>query len=456
MNEIRPLTFNDHLYRPISPDDPGIRDLADDVRKRGLLEPLVLTQDYYIISGHRRRVACLLADVKVVPCRISDLHSTDPRLPQWVAAANKQRVKSLDEVLREQAILPADPEEAHRVLTEFRKQASRVKRDEGLIELGERKDRSQISEAKTPFLKAILKVLEDHEDFWPLSVRQIHYYLLNDPPLIHASKPQSRYANDQKSYKALDELLTRARLERSVPFEAIHDPTRPVEAWRFPRNVGEFMRHEMKHFLKGYYRDLQQSQPNHLEIIGEKNTVQSIIRPVAEAFCIPYTLGRGYSSLPPRHAMVQRFRRSGKEQLVLLVVSDFDPEGEDIARSFPQSLRDDFGVQNIMPIKAALTDTQVTELRLPPMMKAKESSSRHRQFTARHGDNVFELEAVPPAQLQAMLRQTIDSVMSVEAFNAEVQSEKDDAAYLEGVRRKVQAALEASLDDQADDDDAAD
>jgi hypothetical protein len=78
------------------------------------------------------------------------------------------------------------------------------------------------------------------------------------------------------------------------------------------------------------------------------------------------------------------------------------------------------------------------------MMKAKETSSRHRQFTARHGDNVFELEAVPPARLQAMLRQTIDSVMNVEAFNAEVQTEKDDAAYLEGVRRKMHAALEAA------------
>jgi hypothetical protein len=42
-----------------------------------------------------------------------------------------------------------------------------------------------------------------------------------------------------------------------------------------------FVRDELDSFLKGYYRDLMQSQPNHIEIIGEKNTIRGIIRPVA-------------------------------------------------------------------------------------------------------------------------------------------------------------------------------
>jgi hypothetical protein len=74
-----------------------------------------------------------------------------------------------------------------------------------------------------------------------------------------------------------------------------------------------------------------QSQPNHSEIIGEKNTIGSIIRPVAAEYCIPMTLGRGYCSLPPRHEMAKRFQRSGKEKLLILILSDFDPDGETVS-----------------------------------------------------------------------------------------------------------------------------
>jgi len=54
-------------------------------------------------------------------------------------------------------------------------------------------------------------------------------------------------------------------------------------------------------------RDLLQSHPNHIEIVGEKNTIQPIIHPVAAEYTIPYTIGRGYASLPPRHELVGRY-----------------------------------------------------------------------------------------------------------------------------------------------------
>src|SRR5262249_35902416 len=161
-------------------------------------------------------------------------------------------------------------------------------------------------------------------------------------------------------------------------------------------------------FLKGYYRDLMQSQPNQVEIVGEKNTIEGVVRGVAEGYCIPYTIGRGYFSLPPRHAMAQRFRPSGKEDLILLVMSDCDPGGEDIPHSFARPWRDDFGIKSVRPVKVALTHSQVTEFGLPPaQMKAKKSSSRYRQFVDKYGDSVYELEAVPPDRLQTVLRAAI-------------------------------------------------
>jgi hypothetical protein len=378
---------------------------------------------------------------------VVDLTSTDPEFLVRLCECNRQRIKSLDEVAREQ-ILAANPEEEHRALLEHRRRRAEV--DVATIPLVGTMRRARISAAKEPMLQAIQSILRDWRPYWPLTERQIHYALLNDPPLIHARKPESRYRNTLQCYKATCDLVTRARLEGSIPFAAIDDPTRPIKVWDCHRQPGSFLRVEMDGFLKGYARDLQQSQPNHLEIVGEKSTLESILRPVAADYCIPLTIGRGYCSIPPRYQMQQRFHKSGKEKLILLAVGDFDPEGEDIARSFARSMRDDFAVVAIEPIKVALTAAQVQELRLPPVMQAKRTSSRFEDFVERHGHDVFELEAVPPEQLQAILRQAIDSVLDVSAFNAELDAEKRDAAHLAGLRR----ALRDNLDEWVEESDA--
>jgi hypothetical protein len=69
--------------------------------------------------------------------------------------------------------------------------------------------------------------------------------------------------------------------------------------------------------------------------------------------------------------MAQRFGHSGKRRLILLVLSDFDPEGDDIPRAMGRTLRDDFGVAEVEVIKIGLTGAQVRALRLPPVMSAK-------------------------------------------------------------------------------------
>jgi hypothetical protein len=163
-------------------------------------------------------------------------------------------------------------------------------------------------------------------------------------------------------------------------------------------------------------------------------------------YTIPYTIGRGYASLDPRHKLIERFRASGKERLILLVLSDFDPGGEEIAHSFVRSLRDDFNLNenDIEPIRVALTTTQIREFQLVPVMAAKQSSANYDRFVERYaGTVVRELDALTPAQLQEILTEAIDSVVDVEAFNAEVDREKEDSVWLNGVRRAVYEAIQS-------------
>ena len=143
--------------------------------------------------------------------------------------------------------------------------------------------------------------------------------------------------------------------------------------------------------------------------------------------------------------MAKRYRESGKERLILLVLSDFDPEGEEIAHSFARDLRDEHGVKYIEPVKVALTHAQVQQLALVPDMEAKVKSTNYKKFVDKYGTNVFELEAVPPATLQQMLRDAVDSVLDTETFNAEIQAEQTDWAYLDPIRRRVLGMLQQEL-----------
>jgi hypothetical protein len=434
VEELRPSSENAQLYRPVDPGDPEIIELARSVKAHGVQEPLIATANGYVVSGHRRLTAAKLAGLKVVPCKVLDFRKDEDhdRFMHLLRECNRQRIKTFDEKLREE-VITANPEVAYQSLIEHRQTQASLSLD--TIDIRGEKTRCKISPAKLPFLSAILTIIAERKKFWPLSDRQIHYPLLNDPPLIHASKPDSIYRNNKGSYQALTELLTRARIVGRIPMEVIQDATRPVTLWDVHQDMQGFIRREVEGFAKGYWRDLMQSQANHFEIVGEKNTIAPIIRPIAAEYCIPMTIGRGYCSLRPRYDIAQRFRKSGKDRLVLLMLSDFDPDGEEIAHSLARSLRDDFDVVNIEPVKVALTAEQVEEFELPPAMKAKIGSANYERFADKHGDNVWELEALPPETLQGVLQEAIDSVIDVDAFNYEIDHEKADAAKLEGVRR---------------------
>jgi hypothetical protein len=437
---LRPATLNNAIYKPVDDDDPATRELAESIRRTGVVDPLNVTEDWVIVSGHRRRAACVLAEVYEVPVRVLPILSTDPEFPEFLVRFNSQRVKTPAEQVREQVAL-TDPDDAYRAVLAHRAAAAKVKVKP--LEVGGRRARDRISGAKRPFLDAVRRVLDDLRDYWPVSDRRVHYVLLNDPPLRHASKPASAYRNDLASYKDLTHLLTRARIAGLVPFEAIGDETRPVETWDTHPHVAPFVAGQIDGLLRGYWRDLMQGQPNHVEIVAEKMTLEATVRGVAAAYTIPYTVGRGYSSLPPRKAMYDRYRASGKDKLVILFLADFDPEGWDIPQSFARSMQDDFGVEGVHPVRVGLNPGQVRRLGLPRNADAKVRSSRYPKFVERFGPAVYELDAVPVPTLQGWLREAINRVIDVAAFNRQVDRERQDAATLDAYRRAAVEYLKA-------------
>ena len=130
----------------------------------------------------------------------------------------------------------------------------------------------------------------------------------------------------------------------------------------------------------------------------------------------------------------------------LLVVSDFDPEGENIAETLSASLRDEFGI-DLTAYKVALTAAQVRQYGLPPMNTVKASSSRAKGFTAANGNHAYELEALEPAALQAIVAEAISSVLDRGRYDAEVAAEATDAATIAAYGARCRAILGTAVAD---------
>ena len=454
---LQPATVNHTIYKPVRDDDSEIIDLAKSVKKYGLIHPIVVTLDNVIISGHRRHRACRLAGLARVKVLREAILSTDPGFEGKLVEANRQRVKSPQESIREE-IVRTSPTDAHNALLAHRV-SERAKRSKQIDEAGLRvlkekaaARRSGISEEKRGMLDAAVAVVEQYRDYWPLTLRQIHYRLLTRSVLRNA-RTGLKYDNSQKAYKDLSDLLSRARLEELVPWESMHDPTRPRTEWEQWNNVGEYMRGELDSFLCGYHRDLLQSQPAYVELVVEKITVQEIAERAAYSYRVPVGVGRGYASVTALEETAARFFASGKDEFVLLIASDLDPEGENISETWGACLRDEHGVENLKVVKVGVNPEQVAEYGLSPL-PVKDTSSRAAGYTAEHGESVYELEAFEPSVLQQIIRDAIRKTLDMEMFAKERERESEDARSLMAYRRRtvemfkeLDLELDLSLDD---------
>jgi hypothetical protein len=456
ISKIIPSPENDEIYRRYDPTERQNQKLIADIRAEGVKCPLLLTRDYYVISGHRRYHSARLAGMECVPCLFEDIKrrtlggGASKDFIALLRSHNLQREKTISEQMAE-AIIDTDKATARRALIEAREEREgEVMGADFVIIEGEVK-RSQITTVKEEMVAAILRVTTERRAFWPLSVRSVHYALLNDPPLRNCGKnPKFRklYKNDQNSYDDLCNLCARMRLAGRLSWNTINDETRPFDLSVLDNQTSSFFERELHWFLRQYRRNLLQTQPHHIEIIGEKNTVRNTLKPVADKFTVPLTTARGFSSLTPRLDVYERFRNSGKSKLIILALTDFDPCGEEIAHSFARSLRDDFGVpwERLELLKVALNEEQVERFNLPPDMKAKLSDKKSAKFSAKYGSYVWELEALPLPVLQSELEAAIDSVLDKKAFNEQLKIEDEDAIAIDKKRQMAMKVLKSEME----------
>jgi hypothetical protein len=451
--EITPSPENVDVYGEINHDtDSELLPLMESIRRMGLEEPIVVTVDGFILSGHRRYVCCVTLGWEAVPVRYSTItRSESPDYHRLLVQYNPQRLKTVKTLLAEKFISGPEfiTEEQFREVT-FKKSETTAT----YISVDGEKTATVISTKRGEFLAAVVRVVNELRDFWPLSVRTIHYRLLNNPPLTQTTRSRDerwRYKNEPSFYNLLSEICVSARYGGQIPLEAIDDPTRVCEGYGFRtyRNPAEFIQSERAVFLTGYGRNVLEGQPRHVELLMEKNTLLGICKPVADRFMMPRSISRGYGNPSIWNKMSQRFAASGAEEFVLLTVSDHDPEGFDLVDDAIRSLRDLHGVP-VKSVRVGLNMDQVRTHSAHPAF-AKESSSRFTQYLERTGSNkCWEIEAVDPYFLQRELHDAILSVLDVEQLCAVQDLQRVEQSGISDLRRQMDSGILGILNGEGD------
>ncbi len=114
---LKPSPENEKLYRPTS-QDQDIATLAASIEKYGLHEMLTVTEDCYIVSGHRRHAALVRNKQQFVKCKVLPFRRDSMSKDDYILllrSHNHQRAKTVAEQVREQ-LVDIDPDNAARRL----------------------------------------------------------------------------------------------------------------------------------------------------------------------------------------------------------------------------------------------------------------------------------------------------------------------------------------------------
>jgi hypothetical protein len=196
--------------------------------------------------------------------------------------------------------------------------------------------------------------------------------------------------------------------------------------------------------LNDYRRQRLEGQPHHVEVLLEKNTLLPLVQDICENFHVPFTPLRGYGGPSVWREIEMRWRKKLESKpdakCCLIVISDHDPEGLNLADDAIRSLRDNHHVK-VEAIRAAVTSQQVQQFHLSPN-PAKESSARFAEYVKRTGTNeTWECESLEPEILRRALHDAILSTLDVNQLESVEKLERDEQAQLERIRDRIRPAL---------------
>jgi hypothetical protein len=282
---------------------------------------------------------------------------------------------------------------------------------------------------------------------YDLTLRQLYYQFVSRDLL----------ANKQTEYKRLGDIVSKGRRAGLIDWNAIVDRTRNLKslgAWDSPSDIIAASASQFRY-------DWWAKQSVYVEVWFEKDALMGVFERAANKYRVPFFSCRGYTSDSEVWSAAQRMAskaRRGK-QTVVLHFGDHDPSGIDMTRDIGDRLRL-FGAGRVDVRRLALNMDQIEQYD-PPPNPAKETDSRFVEYQALHGDESWELDALEPTVLGALVRDEVNTLVEQDAWDAERLREAQARAELQEISDNYDSiAMEyppsdVTLDDLEDDDEEA-
>ena len=234
-----------------------------------------------------------------------------------------------------------------------------------------------------------------------LTLRQLYYQFV----------AKDLFANNEKNYDRLGAIISDARLAGLIDWNAIKDRMRSVEELNHFDDPAEIVRNAAHWYTMARW----EGQSKRVEVWIEKDALVGTIRNVCVQYDVPYLACRGYASQTAMWDAAQRFAgyyRNG-QQPVVIHLGDHDPSGIDMTRDINDRLQtflnvDTDGECEIEVDRVALNMDQV-RLYEPPPNPAKVTDSRFEEYRRTYGEQSWELDAMSPRQIEALVRKNIIS-----------------------------------------------
>jgi len=252
---------------------------------------------------------------------------------------------------------------------------------------------------------------------YKLTLRQLYYQFV----------ARGLLANVQRNYKRLGSILSDARLAGLVDWDAIEDRTRNLDrfpTWQSPESIVEAVAQQFR-------LDLWADQANRVEVWVEKEALAGVVGQIAERLRIDCMACRGYMSQSEMwDAAIRRFAdyQAHGQAIHLLHLGDHDPSGIDMTRDIGDRLAL-FLDEPISLTRLALNMDQVEEHQ-PPPNPAKVTDSRYEGYAILYGEESWELDALEPTTLDALITGAVDAVRDDGLWEVSLQREQEDRARL--------------------------
>ena len=211
-----------------------------------------------------------------------------------------------------------------------------------------------------------------------------------------------------------------------IPFEWITDNTRT----RFQADLHDSKTDALADMARYYRRDLWRSQPQHVEVWSESDSIGGVLMDVTDEYGVALLPCRGQSSKRFIWDSAQSYQRLGKP-VVCLYVGDFDPAGLDIGQSVEDRL-ERYGAEDVEFIRLAVTPEQVLDLDLPGHgLNPKHPAPVLERFIDECDSygiprEAVEAEALPPDDLRQLVQDAIEGYIDQRQWEIELAVEQQE------------------------------